>query len=614
MSSICGIFYKKGQKEEGFIELMAATMLHGCACHSGYYSNNYISLANNNYIANLHENENQPATSDCGRYLILFDGLIHNLKELGLQYGFEPKLEYCKKILLNLFVLKGENFIYELNGTFAITIYDVEKNSLYLYRDRLGIKPLYYYDSADYFIFGSELKSITKLPLLAKRLEIKHNSIGQFLHLGYIPMPNTIYKDIYKLEQGSILKISTNGIDKRRWWKIDENVITNLLIANENEALEQLDILLNSSVCRNLYSTSTVGTLLSGGVDSSLVTAIAAKNYGKQLNTFCIKFDFNRYDESYWAAKIAEYLRTNHHYLSLTVKDATDYLPIMIKHYDEPYGDTSAIPSMLASKFASKKVGVALLGDGGDELFHGYGSYKWAERLHRPLIMAGKPLIEFVLKAGNNHFKRAAWMFHKNSCLEPHIFSQEQSFFSASELPAILNFSELEIWRPEFFKTGRKLTPAERQSIFDLSYYLPDDLVTKVDKAGRYFGLEMRAPLLDQNILEFALNLSPKLKIKNGTSKYLLKQLLNRYIPQELTNRPKQGFAMPLKEWMKNEMKDFFLYYLSSEVLNKYNIINLKTTQKLINKFYNSNQSYLYNRLWLIAALNMWLFQLNPEN
>ncbi|MDD4748169.1 MAG: asparagine synthase C-terminal domain-containing protein, partial [Salinivirgaceae bacterium] len=267
------------------------------------------------------------------------------------------------------------------------------------------------------------------------------------------------------------------------------------------------------------------------------------------------------------------------------------------------------IPTMLVSKMAAEHVTVTLSGDGGDELFHGYGSHLWANRLNNPLISPWKGVIGTALSLGNSRLQRISSLFQINPNLQSHIFSQEQYLFSDSELPDLLNIELTPAWLPQSSLSKRKLTPAETQAIFDTKYYLSDDLLTKVDRASMLFGLENRVPLLDYRIVEWALNLDPKLKIKNNQGKYILKQLLSKYVPTELFNRPKQGFSVPLKEWMKNDLYDLFMDYLSPAMIRKFNIVNVDYVEKLKTRFFTKDMDYLYNRLWLVAALHMWLSQ-----
>lgn len=615
MSGISGIFYKTENQSKISEKTMAAAMLHRGGDFVGYYNNKHISIAHNRkLLMGAAADSNQPVVGECGGYVTALDGQIYNIREIATKYNLQLKTEADTEAIVKLFIVKGDDFITELNGSFALCIYSIEDNILRLYRDRLGIKPLFYADTNDFFVFGSELKSIATVPDIKPMLTINNNAIVQYLHLGYIPAPNTIYNEVRKFEQGSMMLISAKQTEKSRWWNIDSRVVTSKVISNKHEALELIDELLNDSVRQQLKNNVPLGALLSGGIDSSLVTAVAAKHSDKPIDTFCIRFENSRYDESIWAARIARHIGTKHHEFTVTAKEAIEYLPVMINQYDEPYGDTSAIPTMLVSKFASECVTVALSGDGGDELFHGYGSYLWANRLDKTYIKLLNPFIRTALKAGNDKCKRVAEMFRRSTSPESNIFSQEQSLFSYHELHKILSNPQFEIWKPDINVFERNISAAERQAIFDMLYYLPDDLLIKTDRGGMLFGLDIKPPLLDFRMVELALKIDPNLKIKDGKGKYLLRKLLNKYIPEDFTNRPKHGFSMPLEEWMRNELKETFAYYLSSEVVNRYNIFNCKEVRKLTIRFYNRNELWLYNRLWLIISVHLWMEQRNSAS
>ena len=610
MCGISGIYCNFRSSDIISAYRMASSMYHRGPDHTGYFTDEYIALAHNRLsIIDLSDKAHQPMLSKCGRYVISYNGEVYNFKELAQRYNLSLESRSDTEVILKLFIINGENFVAELNGMFAIALYDRQKMELFLYNDRLGIKPLFYSQSQDSFQFASELKAIVALPRIKHNLKINKDAISRYFHLGFIPAPYTIYDNVYKLEPGSMMKISIDNVKKRRWWEIDSSKISQNTIKNEAQAMEELDSLLNDSVKTRLISDVPVGTLLSGGIDSSLVSAIAAKHATNQLNTFCIRFEHERYNESEWAKKIAMHIGSKHHELTVTANEALDFLPKMISTYDEPFADTSAIPTMLVSKMAAEHVTVTLSGDGGDELFHGYGSHLWANRLSNPIISPFKGVIGTALSLGNSRLQRISSLFQINPNLQTHIFSQEQYLFTDSELAELLNIELATAWIPQSSLSERKLTPAETQAIFDTKYYLPDDLLAKVDRASMLFGLENRVPLLDYRITEWALNLDPKLKIKNGQGKYILKQLLSKYVPNELFNRPKQGFSVPLKEWMKNELYALFMDYLSPEMIRKFNVVNVKYVETLKTRFFIKNMDYLYNRLWLIAALHMWLSQ-----
>jgi asparagine synthase (glutamine-hydrolysing) len=281
----------------------------------------------------------------------------------------------------------------------------------------------------------------------------------------------------------------------------------------------------------------------------------------------------------------------------------------MLNAYDEPFADSSAIPTMLVAKLARQEVKMTLSGDGGDELFHGYGFYNWANRLNHPLIQLLKTPIAAGLKLGNNRMKRASslFTFPKNH-LKTHIFSQEQYYFSEAELQNLLGekYAALPSELNHEKALARNLLPAEQQSLFDINYYLKDDLLTKVDIATMKFGLENRVPLLDYRLVEFALNLSPDLKIKNGEQKYLLKQLLYQYVPKQLFDRPKQGFSIPLATWLKGDLNYLIHEHLNQKNIENYAWVKWSEVQKLVLRF-NNGETYLYTRVWALIVLHHWL-------
>jgi asparagine synthase (glutamine-hydrolysing) len=281
----------------------------------------------------------------------------------------------------------------------------------------------------------------------------------------------------------------------------------------------------------------------------------------------------------------------------------------MLESYDEPYADSSAIPTMLVSKLARRHVTMTLSGDGGDELFFGYGTYVWIRRLHNSLVRAGRWGIAALLSRMNSRYKRAAHLFRfrAGDDLRSHVFSQEQYFFRAAELGDVLR-PEIRAGTLAFPQPAmaRELSPVEAQAFFDLQYYLKDDLLVKVDRATMKYSLETRVPLLDYRIVEFALNLAPELKIQGGTMKYLLKEVLYDYVPRELFARPKWGFGLPLAVWMENELRYLIDEYLSAEAVKRAGVVNYEAVKALKERF-DRGDNYLYQRLWALIVLHKWL-------
>ncbi len=364
------------------------------------------------------------------------------------------------------------------------------------------------------------------------------------------------------------------------------------------------------------------GVFLSGGIDSSLIAANASKLSGTKINTFSIGFENQTYNEAVYAKKIANYLGTNHHEFTVTVTDAIDSLDDYMDAYGEPFADSSGIPTLLVSKLAKKYVTVALSGEGGDELFHGYGAYNWASRLDNFFIKHGKSVIAKFLKvSSSSRNKRASEMFSlfDEESVRSHIFSQEQYFFSINEIssfvkrkylsPVLLN--EILKYTDTLFsnllteiKNNRKLYPQEKQALYDLQFYLPDDLLVKVDRASMHYSLETRVPYLDHRLVEEAINISTALK-NNPTPKYILKEILYQQIPKKYFDRPKQGFSIPLKHWLNKEMHFLISDYLNEVIVTKVDVVDYTYVKQLLQRFENGDE-YLFQRIWLLINLHWW--------
>jgi asparagine synthase (glutamine-hydrolysing) len=581
-------------------------------------------------IIDLSDRSNQPMYSANGRYVIVYNGEVYNFQEIGAglkessgNTSLKLKTSSDTEVILEAFSQLGIDSIQQLNGMFAIAIYDKELQELYLIRDRLGIKPLMYYWDGNNLAFASEIKSLTELSKVNR--EINPESIGDFLHLGFIPAPNSIFKHIYKLHPGTYLKIDKNGIATTRYWNVRQK-LTNNIITDKEEALVKLSDLLMSSVQYQLKSDVPFGVFLSGGIDSSLVTAQAVGLSGVKVNTFSIGFEENSHNESEYAKAIANYLGTNHHEFIVSYKDAINLFDRIFETYDEPNADSSFIPTMLVSKLARKYVTVTLSGEGGDELFFGYGAYIWAKRLANPAVKLLRKPAAALLSNMSSRYQRVAQLLRTEDSynLRSHIFSQEQYYFTNTEINDLikapfakpgflsdLSGQESESILAELQSEGlttvkqRKLNAMEQQALFDIKYYLPYDLLTKVDRSSMQFSLETRVPYLDHRVVEFAINLSPELKYNKGIPKYILKQILYKYVPEKLFDRPKQGFAIPLNKWLRNELKYLITDYLNPEVIKSIGIADPSKVQKLVNEFIDG-KDYLYNRIWLLIVLHKW--------
>jgi asparagine synthase (glutamine-hydrolysing) len=625
---MCGIsgFYSINKRfsKQDLIKMTDALALRGPDA-DGYFISENAGLGHRRLsIIDLSDNANQPMYSADNRYVMVYNGEVYNYDEIASElkqkFNSEFKTSSDSEVVLEAYSRYGSDFVEKLNGMFAIAIYDKQKNELFLCRDRIGIKPLYYFWDGENFAFASELKALTKISSIP--LEINKNAIYQFMHLGFIPAPLSIYSSIKKLESATWLKINPHNLQQNQYWNIDQQV-TGKVLTNENEATIKLNELIISSVQYQLKSDVPFGVFLSGGIDSSLITAKAVNLSKTKINTFSIGFEENKYNESIYAKNVANHLGTNHHEFIVHHQDAIDLIDTVFETYSEPFADSSCIPTMLVSKLAKQHVSVALSGEGGDELFLGYGAYQWARRLNNPIIKTFRKPIALALSASSTRYKRHAGHFkYPSKDLQySHILSQEQSTFSLNELDDLLtdefknqsssgNTTILDNFGAAIENLNRDLEPAEKQALFDLRFYLQDDLLTKVDRASMNFSLETRVPYLDHRIIEFALNLSPDLKYKNQTSKYLLKKILYQHIPEKMFDRPKQGFAIPLEQWLKNELRYLIDENLSKEIIEKYNCVNFETVARLKKEFF-SGKTFLYNRLWILIVLHRWLHKNN---
>ena len=547
--------------------------------------------------------------SRCGRYTMIYNGEVYNYQEIGQSRlsGFEFRTHSDSEVILECFAKYGTQCFEWLNGMFALAIWDNKENKLYVCRDRIGIKPFYYYSRDNEFIFASELKS---LQAILPKQDLDYSAISNYLYLGYIPQTQTIYRSCRKLLPGHYAIISKNGIEEiRPFWQLEKNIRKETL-KDEAGAKAQFKDLMEDAVQKCMISDVPLGIFLSGGVDSSIVAAIAQKHKKEKIKTFSIAFKEGRYDESGYAQKVADHVGSDHHKFTVGENEGIDIIHDFLNIYDEPYGDMSGIPTYLVSRLARKHVTVALCGDGGDELFMGYGFYTWSKRLSNPFLKPFHPLIHKILyNAGKNNFRNRSYLFdYSKDLLHSNIFSQCHGNWSFNEVRQLLNGHFQYQFDEQLLATERKLTETEQQSFFDIKNYLAEELLPKVDRASMQHALEVRVPFLDSRVIDFAINLDDNLKIKNGVQKYLLKQALYDYIPASYFDRPKWGFAVPIQEWLQGKLSYLIEDYLSPSKIEQGGILNNAMVQQYIKKF-RSGENFRYHRIWLLIILQKWLLE-----
>jgi asparagine synthase (glutamine-hydrolysing) len=612
MCGISGFISSRLNKND--LESMNQKIRHRGPDADGFYyleqNGSHIGLGHRRLsIIDLSNAANQPMTSSCGRYIIVFNGEVYNYQEIKASRleGVQWKTTGDTEVILESFARYGTECFEWFNGMFALAIWDTVEEKMYISRDRIGIKPFYYYHRENEFVFASELKALQSL---GYELNLNAAAITNFLYLGYIPQTQTIYTDCFKLLPGHYAIVTSKGIEKNEaYWKL-ESQVGKTVISDEKTAKKQLAGLMEEAVERCMISDVPLGTFLSGGIDSSLVAAIAQKQSSSKIKTFSIAFREGKYDESAYAKKVAMHIGAEYQQFLVDEEEGIDIIHDFLNIYDEPYGDTSGIATYLVSRMARQQVTVALCGDGADELFMGYGFYTWAKRLSIPYLKPFHPLINKTLyQLDKNAYRNRSYLFSnpKNRSYS-HIFSQCHGNWSVDEVKYLLNGHFKYDFDEQLSPVERKLTVEEQQSFFDIKNYLAEELLPKVDRASMQHSLEVRVPFLDSKVIDFALNLSPDLKMRNGVQKYLLKEVLYDYAPKSFFDRPKWGFAVPIEEWLRGKLSYLIDEYLSPAKIEQGGILNNEAVQQYVKKF-REGEYFRYYRIWLLIVLQKWLFE-----
>ncbi len=576
----------------------------------------------------------QPMSNDKGTIWVTYNGELYNFKEIRqelIHKGYSFKSNSDTEVLVKAYEQWGIECIHKFIGMFAIAIWDSREKKLYLIRDRAGVKPLYYYHKNDLFLFASELKALHKHPQFPKQLD--YSALPTYLMYGFISSPKTIFENTKSVRPGHYICFSNNKIEEVKYWDILDYYEQDKLTASEDEITEELEQILIDSFKYRLVSDVPVGVFLSGGVDSSLVTALLQKNVNTQLKTFSIGFYEDKYNEAHHAKRIADYLGTDHTEYYISEKEALDVVDKLPDIYDEPFGDNSGIPTYLVSKLARKDVTVALSADGGDEVFFGYNRYKKAayyyDRLNQyPTII--KNLIQKTIS--NISPDTAEWFYRHLKFLLPEIrgvwdkYSNFQYMLEEGINRNLKNIHKITHakWREKELDTLFNDSIPFTDDVFDESFnrignedymsqmlaadfktYMCDDILTKVDRASMSVSLESREPLLDHRLLEFTARIPSSLKYKNGETKYILKKVLGKYIPRDLWDRPKRGFTSPVFYWLSGDLKPLVSHYLGEEKIKQDGIFCPKTTKLWVDKLYNG-YSVKAERIWYLLMFQMW--------
>lgn len=605
MCGIAGYVDTNGQIGATALEPMATVLRHRGPDAQGFYSHKDFHFCHTRLsIIDLRPESNQPFVSNCGNYVIVYNGEVYNYQELRDTYGLNCRTLSDTEVILELFIQKGLEHVSLLNGMFAYCILDLRQEKLYLFRDRLGVKPLFYFYKNGFLAFASELKALKQIPVVRNSLSINHKAISSYLHMGYIAEPHSIYSEINKFPAGGC-GIFEHDFKIQKYWTV-VGQIQRQVYDHEAEAEQKLEALLHSSIKYRMIADVPLGVFLSGGVDSSLVAALASQHHRGKIKSFTIGFKEGKFDESHYARQVAKHLGTDHQELIISEKEVFHSLDRIYQIYDEPFADQSMLPSLAVCQLAKQNVKVVLTGDGGDEFFYGYGSHTWAERLQKPMWKYNKRAIAQILGLMGPRYRRVSELLNSPmQGLQSHIHAKENGYFSNKELQSLLVHPSSYI-QPDFAKlSSRKLSDLELQALFEAEIYLRDDLLVKVDRASMHHSLEAREPLLDYRIAELALNLEPRFKKQGKIGKYLLKKILYKYVPQSLVERPKWGFTIPLDNWLSNELAYLKEDYLNEKVVSDMGVVSYAAVKTILAEY--KSKPYKIQQIWALILLHKWL-------
>jgi len=570
---MCGIsgFVNKNRTVEDLLA-MQRVLHHRGPDASGYFFKDGMGLAHNRLsIIDLSEQANQPFYFE--DLVLIFNGEIYNYTEIQKELtakGYSFSTHSDTEVLLKGFHCWGPAVVHKLIGMFAFAIGNQRTQELYLFRDRLGVKPLFYQFDGNNLSFASELKVFLSI----EEVQVDTEGLTDYLRFGYTLGERTFFRGIKRIPPGHYLRYQSGTIAQVKYWDPCDYVLTPIQSDNEEELIDRLEELMVSSFKYRMVSDVPVGIFFSGGIDSTALTAVLSKHYGT-VNTFTIGFDDPKYDETSFASSIAKYFKTNHTEQILSLKEAKERLFDFYKIYDEPFYDSSGIPTSLVAQIAHDKgMKVVLSSEGGDELFAGYPSYQryynmgklffqFPSAVRKPTGMLANALTSLApSKSWSNKVGKVAQMLGTSDWLNYYLDCVSTVTSSTAHKHIFGGNYQLQDFLPKEI-VNSALHPIELFMLWDLKYLMPDDFLVKIDRATMYHSVEAREPFLDHRLVEFSLQLPLHYKLRGGTTKYLLKKVLERYIPSSYFDRPKMGFSVPLFTWFKNDMDQLFMSKLN---------------------------------------------------
>lgn len=633
MCGITGIMSTK-RGSAAIIESMTSALSHrGPDSHGTWidHDNNIYFGHQRLSIVDLSSAGNQPMHSACNRYCIIYNGEIYNTNEIrkklivtGRQFRGYSDTEVIIESCATWGIREAVN---KLVGMFAFALWDKEEKILYLVRDRLGIKPLYWGRFGGLFLFGSELKALREHPGWTP--EVDRSALAAYLRHNYVPTPHSIYKNVFKLKPGCMLSLRPGGEpDIHQYWNMEQVISQgkdNSSQADEKVLIRDMEAIIEEAVCKRMIADVPLGAFLSGGIDSSLVVSLMQKHSDRPVRTYTIGFSEPDYNEAEYAAKVAAHLGTDHNEFYVTPDDAMKVIPDLSEIYDEPFSDSSQIPTYLVSKLTRQHVTVALTGDGGDEVFAGYSRYFLADRLDRAIRLMGRPGCK-VLQRSINLCSADSWskilghlpgrlnipqigdkLYKLADVLVDDRYARYIKLVSHWDKPDEVVLDALEaksaISENQFISTMSEYV--EQMQYLDTISYLHDDILTKVDRASMAVSLEARVPLLDHNVVEYAWTLPLSMKVRNGKGKWLLRRMLGKYLPDKLIERPKMGFAVPLHKWLRGPLRDWAESLLDERKLTEQGYLDPVRVREKWTEHLSGKRNWQYY-LWDILMFQAW--------
>ncbi len=612
---------------------MTATLQHRGPDSSGTHfeetSNCQIGLGHQRLsVLDLTELGQQPMAYE--HLYVIHNGEVYNFEDIKqelqtLGYDFDSHTD--TEVILKAFHAWGVECVEKFRGMFAFVIQDTREQKLYMFRDRAGVKPFYYYAKDGLFLFASELKAFHQHKRFSKK--INKDVIPTYMQFGYIPAPYSIFEDAYKLKPGHCLvyDIQHAAFNIEQYWDINALYRAEKTDTLEEDVVHGLEKELTEAFKLRMVSDVPVGVFLSGGVDSSIVTALLQRESDEPLKTFTIGFDETGYNEAEQAKAIAGYLKTDHTEYYCSKKDALAVIPDLPKIYDEPFGDSSAIATILVSKLAKEKVSVVLSGDGGDETFCGYSKYfalnktvkylepglrkrvvqKTVSLLNEDTVFKLNELIPKTKRQTNVRDKFQKFQRALNAESLEEMFVEASSYVDSDTVSKYLKdeLTTLSLTNFNNFKTLKSVEPVEQMMVIDYQTFMVDDVLTKVDRATMSQSLEGREPLLDHKIAEYVATIPIELKYKDSNGKYLLKKVLEKHLPKQYWDRPKSGFQVPLFEWLKSDLRELLETYLDYDRLEEGGIFNAEQVQQTLKQYYRGDYINI-NELWFVLMFEMW--------